>query len=65
MKISFNIPFLTGNEGKYMLDALRSRKHCGNHQFGKLCIELMKKNIIWVKILFVMIKLRLIILGIM
>ena len=44
MKIPFNIPFLTGNEEKYMLDALRSRKHCGNHKYGKLCINLMNKK---------------------
>jgi len=44
MKIPFNIPYLTGNEESYMIEALRSRHHCGNHHFGQKCIELMKEK---------------------
>lgn len=44
MKIPFNLPFLTGKENIYMKQALDSRAHCGNREFGKRCIELMKKK---------------------
>jgi dTDP-4-amino-4,6-dideoxygalactose transaminase len=43
MRIPFNQPYLTGNEQKYMLRALESRKHCGNHEWGMKCIALMKE----------------------
>ncbi|MCI5188752.1 MAG: aminotransferase class I/II-fold pyridoxal phosphate-dependent enzyme [Candidatus Electrothrix sp. AS4_5] len=44
MKIPFNIPYLTGKEKKYIFDALQSRSYCGNHQYGKQCIHLMKEK---------------------
>ncbi|HOU59754.1 MAG TPA: dTDP-4-amino-4,6-dideoxygalactose transaminase [Kiritimatiellia bacterium] len=44
MKIPFNVPYLTGNEKAYVLEALRSRRHCGNHQFADKCIQTMKKK---------------------
>lgn len=44
MKIPFNVPYLTGKEEGYMLEALRSRRHCGNHAFGQRCIALMKES---------------------
>ena len=44
MKIPFNIPYLTGREEAYMVEALRSRRHCGNHRFGLRCIEFMKEK---------------------
>ena len=44
MKIPFNIPYLTGREEEYVMAALRSRRHCGNHAFGQRCIELMKQR---------------------
>ncbi|MCD4670585.1 MAG: dTDP-4-amino-4,6-dideoxygalactose transaminase, partial [Actinomycetia bacterium] len=43
-KVPFNIPYLTGEEEENILISLRSRKHCGNHKFGNLCIELMKER---------------------
>lgn len=42
-KIPFNQPYLTGKEQEYMLSALQSRKHCGNHEWGMKCIALMKE----------------------
>lgn len=42
--IPFNVPFLTGDEESYMLDALRSGKHCGNHGWGVKCIQHMKEK---------------------
>jgi dTDP-4-amino-4,6-dideoxygalactose transaminase len=44
MKILFNKPYLTGNEENNILNALKNKQHCGNHKFGKLCIELMKEK---------------------
>ncbi len=42
MRIPFNKVYFTGNEEKYMLEALRSGAHCGNHGFNKKVIDLMK-----------------------
>lgn len=42
MKIPFNVPYLTGKEKEYMMQALSSRFHCGNGEFSKRCVELMK-----------------------
>jgi len=42
MKIPFNKAYFAGNEEKYVLEALRSGAHCGNHSFGKKVIQLMK-----------------------
>ena len=44
MKIPFNIPYLTGREEGYLLEAVRSRRHCGNHQFAERCIRFMKEK---------------------
>ena len=44
VKIPFNIPYLTGEEEAKVLRALRSRHHCGNHPFGKRCVELLCKK---------------------
>lgn len=44
MKIPFNIPYLTGNEEPYILEALNSRIHCGNRDFSRRCVELMKEK---------------------
>jgi dTDP-4-amino-4,6-dideoxygalactose transaminase len=41
-RIPFNMPYLCGREESYMLEALHSRRHCGNHQFAQRCIEWMK-----------------------
>ncbi len=43
-KIPFNIPYLTGAEEAYMLDALRSRAHCGNRAYAERCIALLKEK---------------------
>ena len=43
MIIPFNIPYLSGKEEEYLKDSLQSHAHCGNHHYGKKCIELMKK----------------------
>lgn len=42
MNIPFNKVYITGNEEKYMLEALYSGKHCGNHVFCERVIDLMK-----------------------
>ena len=45
-KIPFNVPYLTGAEGEYALDALQSRCHCGNGRYGARCIELLRERLI-------------------
>ena len=42
MRIPFNQPYLTGDEQACMLQALQSRRHCGNYEWGMKCVELMK-----------------------
>jgi len=41
-KIPFNKVYFTGNEEKYVLDALHSGAHCGNHSYCDKVIDLMK-----------------------
>ena len=42
MKIPFNIPYISDNTHNYVQKALESKKHCGDHYFGKKCVDLMK-----------------------
>jgi dTDP-4-amino-4,6-dideoxygalactose transaminase len=42
MRIPFNQPYLTGREQAYMTQALESRRHCGNYEWGMKCIARMK-----------------------
>lgn len=42
--IPFNQPYLTGDEQHYMLQALQSRRHCGNYEWCMKSIELMKEQ---------------------
>ncbi len=44
VRIPFNIPYLTGNERDYMLDALDSRAHCGNRGYCGRCTDLLKER---------------------
>lgn len=44
MNIPFNKVYFTGNEEKYLLEALYSGKHCGNHSFCSKVVELMKEK---------------------
>lgn len=44
MKIPFNRPYLTGSEKIYMQQALNSRAYCGNGEFSRRCIKLMKEK---------------------
>jgi len=44
MQIPFNKVYIAGNEEKYMLEALHSGKHCGNHSFCSKVINLMKQT---------------------
>ena len=44
MKIPFNIPYLSENARDYVQEALVSRKHCGNYNFVKKCIESIKEK---------------------
>jgi len=44
MKIPFNLPFITENEEAYVLDALRSQRHCGNHAYCQKVIERMSAD---------------------
>jgi dTDP-4-amino-4,6-dideoxygalactose transaminase len=43
-KIPFNQPYLTGAEERYILQALNSRHHCGNHDWCMKSIELLKEK---------------------
>ena len=40
--IPFNIPYIPEKTEQYMLEALRSSKHCGNHGWNQKCIGWMK-----------------------
>ena len=44
MLIPFNKVYHSENEEKYVLESLRSGKHCGNHQFCTKVVQLMKEN---------------------
>lgn len=44
MKVPFNLPYLTGREDSYIKQSLNSFFHCGNGEFSKRCIKLMKKK---------------------
>lgn len=44
MIIPFNKVYHTDKEEEYILEALRSGKHCGNHQFCSKVINLMKEK---------------------
>ncbi len=44
MKIPFNKVYLTGDEEKYMLDAMRSGQVCGNHRYCKQVLADMKQK---------------------
>jgi dTDP-4-amino-4,6-dideoxygalactose transaminase len=44
MNIPFNKPFHTDKEEYYVLEALRTDQHCGNHTFCKKVIDLMKER---------------------
>lgn len=44
MKIPFNKTYLTGDEEKYMLDALRSGQVCGNHTYCKKILAMMREK---------------------
>jgi len=44
MTIPFNKVYFTGNEEKYLLESLYSGKHCGNHDFCKRVIALMREK---------------------
>ncbi len=44
MNIPFNKVYLSGNEEKYMLEALHSGKHCGNHDFCRRVIAQMQQR---------------------
>lgn len=44
MKIPFNKTYQTGDEEKYMLESVRSGAICGNNQFCKRTVELMKQK---------------------
>ena len=44
MRILFNKPYITQNSEKYILDSLKSLKHCGNHSWNAKCIELLKNK---------------------
>ncbi len=44
MNIPFNKVYITGREEKYVLEALHSGKHCGNHGFCNRVIDLMKSK---------------------
>ena len=43
--IPFNKPYLTGNETKYIEEAVRSGKISGNGKYTKLCQSFLKTDI--------------------
>ena len=49
--IPFNIPPVTGNEEKYIAEAIASHKICGDGQFTKKCHEWFEKRLVGSKIL--------------
>ena len=44
MRIPFNKTYQTGDEEKYMIDALRSGQICGNHTYCKKVLAMMKEK---------------------
>jgi dTDP-4-amino-4,6-dideoxygalactose transaminase len=42
--IPFNRPYMGLGEEKYVLDALRSRAHCGNRKYGELCCNWLRRQ---------------------
>jgi dTDP-4-amino-4,6-dideoxygalactose transaminase len=42
--IPFNLPYLTSREEEYLLNALHSRAHCGNREYGEKCTALLKEK---------------------
>ena len=44
MNSPFNIPYLHKNTYDYVNKALASKKHCGEHYYGKKCVDFMKKK---------------------
>lgn len=42
--IVFNKPYLSGKEEEYVIDAIRSKRHCGNLKYTSLCTEFMEKR---------------------
>lgn len=44
-RIPFNVPCYTGNEEKYIHQAIADRKICGDGSFTKLCSEWLEKNL--------------------
>jgi len=44
MKIPFNKVYFTGKEEKYVLDALKSGAHCGNHKYCNKVVNLIKEK---------------------
>lgn len=49
--ISFNKPYLTGNETKYIEEAVRSGKISGNGMFTQRCQQFFLKNVMVLKCL--------------
>ena len=50
--IKFNIPPRTGEESKYIEDAIESEKICGDGKYTKLCQEILEKKFNSKKIFF-------------
>jgi dTDP-4-amino-4,6-dideoxygalactose transaminase len=42
LSIPFNRPYIAANAETYVLEAIRSGKHCGNYEWGQKCINLLK-----------------------
>lgn len=43
MVVPFNRPYLVGTEESYVLEALRSGRHCGNYAFTQKCTNLLQE----------------------
>ena len=44
MTIPFNRPYISSNEEKYIVEALRSARHSGNNAFGQRVISFLKEK---------------------
>ena len=42
LKIPFNIPAVLGSEEQYVVDAIASKRLCGDNKYTKLCNQLIK-----------------------
>ena len=57
--IGFNIPPMVGNEEKYVTEAIRNHKICGDGEFTKKCSNFMEQKFNASKVLLTTLELQL------